>query len=65
VVKDAGILVDPLSIEGIAFGIRTLVEHTEIREKLRQKGVLRAKEFSWSETARKTGEVLRMAIAMS
>src|SRR6266404_606393 len=65
VVGDAGILVDPLDIEEIAFGIRTLAENTNIREKLRQKGLLRAKEFSWNETARKTGEVLRIALAMS
>jgi glycosyltransferase involved in cell wall biosynthesis len=63
VVGDAGILVDPLRIDEIAFGIRTLVENTQIRVTLRRKGLLRASKFSWSETARKTAEVLRMALA--
>jgi glycosyltransferase involved in cell wall biosynthesis len=63
VVGDAGILVDPLNVDGIAHGIRTLVENSDMRMKLRQKGLLRAKEFSWNETARKTEQVLRMALA--
>lgn len=63
VVGNAGILVDPTSVEEIAFGIKTLVENSEKRGTLRQMGFLRAKSFSWSETARKTNEVLRMALA--
>ena len=63
VVGDAGILVDPLRIDEIAFGIRTLVENSQIRVTLRRKGLLRASKFSWSETARKTAGVLRMALA--
>ena len=63
VVGDAGILVDPLNIDEIAFGIRTLVENADLRATLRRKGLLRAVKFSWTETARKTAEVLRMALA--
>jgi glycosyltransferase involved in cell wall biosynthesis len=63
VVGDAGILIDPLNVEEIAHGIRTLVENSDTRAKLRKKGLLRATKFSWCETARKTGEVLRMALA--
>jgi glycosyltransferase involved in cell wall biosynthesis len=54
VVGDAGVLVDPLDVEAIADGIRRLVQDSELRTELRQKGLLRAKEFSWDETAHRT-----------
>jgi glycosyltransferase involved in cell wall biosynthesis len=61
VVGDAGILVDPLDAEAIADGIRRLVQDSELRAELRQKGICRAKEFSWKETAHRTQKVLDMA----
>lgn len=63
VVGGAGILVDPLDVEEIACGIRTLVENSQLRAKLRESGLRRAQEFSWNETARRTEEVLRKALA--
>lgn len=65
VVGDAGVLVDPLDVEAIADGIRRLVQDSDLRAELRQKGLLRAKEFSWDETAHKTRKVLDMAAAAS
>jgi glycosyltransferase involved in cell wall biosynthesis len=62
---NAGVLVNPLDVEAIADGIRRLVQDGELRARLRQAGLLRAKEFSWDETARKTLEVLHMAAARS
>jgi len=56
-------LVNPMNVEEIAVGIRTLVEDSDTRAKLRENGLLRATRFSWTETARKTAEVLRMALA--
>ena len=61
VVGDSGILVDPLDVEAIADGIRRLVQDSDLRAELRERGLLRAKEFSWDETARRTREVLQMA----
>ena len=61
VMGDAGLLVDPLDVGAIADGIRRLVHDGELRAKLQQRGPLRAKEFSWNETARKTREALRLA----
>ncbi len=61
VVGDSGVLVDPLNVEAIADGIRRLVQDSDLRAELRQKGLLRAREFSWNETARRTLEVLHMA----
>ena len=65
VMGDAGVLVNPLDVEAIADGTRRLVQDGELRARLRQAGLLRAKEFSWHETARKTLEVLHMAAARS
>jgi glycosyltransferase involved in cell wall biosynthesis len=63
VVGKAGVLVDPLNVEAIADGIRSLVENAAMRADLRQSGLLRAREFSWNQTAQKTAEVLRQALA--
>lgn len=61
VVGDAAVLVDPLDIRQIADGIEQLVEHSSLRDELRKKGVLRAKQFSWDETARRTSRCLQPA----
>jgi glycosyltransferase involved in cell wall biosynthesis len=63
VVGDAGVLVDPLVVEAIADGIRRLVQDSGLRAELRQKGLLRAKEFSWDKTAGRIREALQMAAA--
>jgi len=63
VVGEAGILVDPLDVEAIGDGIRRLVQDSELRRELREKGLLRAKKFSWEETAQRIRKVLDMAVA--
>ncbi len=63
VVGKAGVLIDPLDVGSIADGIRRLVESSEMRADLRQSGLNRAQEYTWTETARKTSEVLRLALA--
>jgi len=57
-VGDAGMIVDPFSVDEIAKGICRLVENSTLRADLRQRGLLRARRFSWDETARKTWEIL-------
>jgi glycosyltransferase involved in cell wall biosynthesis len=61
VVGDAGVLVNPLDLEAIADGMRRLVEDSGLRAKLRLRGLLRAKAFSWDKTASRTQEVLQRA----
>jgi glycosyltransferase involved in cell wall biosynthesis len=61
VVGDAGLLVDPLDVKAIGDGLRRLVQDVALREDLRHKGLLRAKKFSWDETARRTWNVLQTA----
>jgi glycosyltransferase involved in cell wall biosynthesis len=61
IVGDAGLLVDPFDVEAIAEGICRLIEDSSLREDLRRKGLLRAKQFSWDVTARRTWDVLQTA----
>jgi glycosyltransferase involved in cell wall biosynthesis len=56
----AAVLVDPLDPASIAAGIE---EAAARREQLVRAGLERARDFSWSETARKTAEVYREAAA--
>lgn len=61
VVGDAALMVDPYDVEAIADGLQRLVEDTTLRQELRQKGLERAKLFSWEKTARETWKVLEEA----
>ena len=44
---DAAVYVDPNDVESIADGIRCVLESTSIAEGLKEKGLRRAKNFSW------------------
>ena len=61
VVGDAGIMVDPTSVDDIADGLLELVENHSLREELISKGLARAAQFDWDEAARRTWSVLREA----
>lgn len=54
VTGDAAILVNPLDVEEIAGALMRIAHDSSLQEELRQKGLKRAKLFSWEETARKT-----------
>ncbi len=56
IVGEAGILVDPNSIDDIAAAMINVLEDSSLRDKLVQKGKQRAKLFSWEQTARETLE---------
>jgi glycosyltransferase involved in cell wall biosynthesis len=58
VVGDAAILVDPLSVDEIAKALYQVVSNKEVQEKMRQKGLERAKMFSWEKVAKETLEIL-------
>ncbi|MFQ5888321.1 MAG: glycosyltransferase family 4 protein, partial [Candidatus Hydrothermarchaeales archaeon] len=64
VVGDAGILVNPHSSEDMAEGMHRVLSDTALRAKLCNKGIERAKLFTWEKAARKTldayKEVCRM-----
>lgn len=63
VVGDAGILIDPYDVEAIANGMRRLVDDSDLRQTLRQKGLLRASQYTWRRTGAKTAAVLRAALS--
>lgn len=54
VAGDAALLVDPKSPEAIAKAVAQMMEKPALRRRFIQKGLRRAKQFSWEKTARKT-----------
>ncbi len=52
VVGNAGLLVSPNSEEEITEALNKIMGDAELRAELRQRGLLRAKEFSWDKSAR-------------
>lgn len=54
VVGDAGIMVSPYDVEALAFEIERVLHDSELRTHLREKGIARAKQFSWGKCARET-----------
>ncbi len=52
VAGDAAITVDPYDLEAITYGLERLILDTELRDTLIQKGLARAREFTWEKSAR-------------
>ncbi|MCB2359669.1 glycosyltransferase family 4 protein [Clostridium estertheticum] len=57
VVGDTGILINPYDIEGISLAIGNLLSSENLRSELSAKALLRAKQFSWKNTASRTLKV--------
>lgn len=53
VVGDAAVLVDPFDVEDISRGILEVLSDPARRSDLRARGLVRAGEFSWNQTARR------------
>jgi len=62
VMGDAGLLVDPLDSDALAAAMQRLVQDAALREDLRQRGLARARLFSWSRCARETLAVLEQRL---
>ncbi|MQL52259.1 glycosyltransferase [Desulfofundulus thermobenzoicus] len=54
VAGDAAVLVDPYDTEAIATALQRMAEDEELQRALREKGLARAREFSWERCARET-----------
>lgn len=52
VAGDAAITVDPYDVDAITDGLQKLILDTTLRDTLIQKGLARAKEFTWEKSAR-------------
>ncbi len=62
IVSDAGLLVDPEDVDGLADALGKLLSDEEMRGKLGRLGLQRASTFSWDRTARETMQVYRQAV---
>jgi len=51
VVSDCGLLVDPFSVDDIANAMNTLIENEALQKSLSEKGLERAKQFSWQKSS--------------
>lgn len=54
----AACLVNPLDVDEIARAIRPLVEDPSVRRRLRERGLARARRFSWDNAARATSDLI-------
>jgi glycosyltransferase involved in cell wall biosynthesis len=52
VVGDAALLVDPTDVDAMATVMMRVSEDANLREDLRRRGALRAKAYSWEQSAR-------------
>jgi glycosyltransferase involved in cell wall biosynthesis len=65
VAGDAALLFDPRSPEQLAGALRRLLDDDGLRERLREAGRARAREFTWERTARMTLDVYARTLASS
>jgi glycosyltransferase involved in cell wall biosynthesis len=59
VAGDAAELVDPLDAEALAFAMTRIVEDSALAQELSCRGMLRAREFTWANTAIQTAALYR------
>lgn len=58
VAGDAALLVDPTSVDQIAEAIERVVSDRSLREVLRERGIIRAAEFSWATTTSRVHKLI-------
>lgn len=63
IVRDAAVLIDPENIGSMTNALVRVAMEVDLREKLRVKGLLRAREFNWQNTAQQTLKVYERAVA--
>ena len=57
VAGDAALLVDPYDVGAIRDAIRRVLTEPALREDLRRKGLVRAKQFSWEQSVSRTRQI--------
>jgi glycosyltransferase involved in cell wall biosynthesis len=57
VVGDAALLIDPYEPEALADAMRSVLSDPALRESLRERGLARAREFSWDRSIRRVREI--------
>jgi glycosyltransferase involved in cell wall biosynthesis len=63
VVGDAGLIVSPSDPEELADALHRVITDETLRAELRTRGLAQARRFSWRDTAERTLEVYRQAVA--
>ena len=63
VVGDAGQLIDPHDVDELTVSMWRVLNDSELREQMREKGLRQAGRFSWERAARETMEIYRKANA--
>jgi glycosyltransferase involved in cell wall biosynthesis len=53
IVEEAGVAVDPYKIDAILEGMRKILFQPDLRQTLRERGLVQADRFSWEESAQK------------
>ena len=61
VVGDAGVLVDPLSVEDLRAAMWKVLSSNDLHQQLRARGFAQARRFTWENTARRTLQVYQNA----
>ncbi|MBI2755792.1 MAG: glycosyltransferase family 4 protein [Chloroflexi bacterium] len=59
VVADAGVLIDPYSVEAITQGMESVLDDAKLQDELSRKGLERARLFTWEQVAEQTLRVYR------
>jgi glycosyltransferase involved in cell wall biosynthesis len=59
VAGDAGLLIDPLSVDDLAAAIERLLDNEELRMQMIQRGFAQARQFSWQRAASETLQVYK------
>jgi glycosyltransferase involved in cell wall biosynthesis len=62
VAGDAAVLVNPYDPEAIAEGIYQVLTDDQLRRSLRQRGIARARQFSWEDAARRVREIYQQVV---
>jgi glycosyltransferase involved in cell wall biosynthesis len=57
VAGNAALLVDPLDPEAIADGIQRVLTDERLRQQLHERGIARARQFSWETSVRRVREI--------
>jgi glycosyltransferase involved in cell wall biosynthesis len=61
VVADAALVVDPDDVDGLAAAMLRLIRESGLRQFLRERGLARARDFSWEDSARRLLAELELA----
>jgi len=63
VAGDAALLVDPLSVDEIAHAIQRILDDSQLRQKLIERGSIQAKKFTWTRSAQQLHQIYEKVLA--